>query len=76
LGFTILQVRKTKRSGSFSEMALLRSLRDHPAFCVMVHNEKTLNLGQTWLPSFSAKCRYTTFGMVSSEGPVQKYQTV
>jgi len=34
-----------------------------------MYNEKALNPVQTWLPSFSAMCRYTTFGMASIYEP-------
>ena len=37
----------------------------HIDFCVTMYNEKALNPIQTWLPGFSAMCRYTTFGMAS-----------
>src|SRR6266700_3382885 len=42
-------------------------VRCHIDFCVLICGENTLNLGQTWLPGFSAMHRYTTFVMASKK---------
>jgi hypothetical protein len=39
--------------------------RYHIDCCVTMYNEKALNPVQTWLPGFSAMCRYTTIDMAS-----------
>jgi hypothetical protein len=39
---------------------------DDISICVMMYNEKALKPIQTWLTSFPAICRYTTFGMTSA----------
>jgi hypothetical protein len=44
----------TTHEGLLRNVSRTPFLRCYTDFCVMMHNEKTLNSGKTWLPGFSA----------------------